>query len=188
MNSSLGVWLATAFLMVICGCVHKSGPPLKEEDEKKPSNQGQPFYLVDLQVDRLAVKEGAKLLFDEAPVGETLGETRRARGYLSLTDNGLCRCEVRAAETVLGLGGSVSEQRYDLMIFFGKVEVGDTRAIAASGDRGGRSYMGPVSELHLKWLSPTEVEVQAHSAGQRQAYLYRFERRALKEHDVRMPY
>ncbi len=171
-----------AGLAVTAGCVNKSGVTPRER-QRRQVGKNPTLHLYRVEIDREAVRKGAQLLFHEPVAGKEYGAYRRTQGIFGVSENGSCRCEVRVAELVFGLGGRRDEQRYTLLDFFGRISADGTRA-TVEGAAVGRGAL----ELRIEKLGKDEIKVQPYLNGRPGAYVYFFRKQGFSNSWVPFPY
>ncbi len=164
------------------GCVNKSGITARER-ERQQVGKNPILHLYRVEIDHEAVRKGAQLLFREPVAGKEFGAYRRTQGIFGVSENGFCRCEVRVAELVNGLGGRREEQRYTLLDFFGRMASDGTRATVD-----GTAAAPGALELRIEKLGKDEVRVQPYLNGRPGAYVYFFQKQGFSNSWVPFPY
>lgn len=172
-------------LLTLTSCVTSHNGVSRNNDPKDVSKT---LNLYRVDIDKAAVKNGARLLFMEPPPRETDGNRRRGQGYFSVSDAGFCRIEVGCAERVVGLDGTNAEQVYQLLRFSGRISDDGTRATTTSGETSNARTTRQADEVRFLARGEDKITIQAVVNGKPQAYLFHFERSTIGSKSVRIPW
>ncbi len=154
----------------------------------EPEYKSKVMFLYRIDVDKAAVKKGARLLFAEPPPNYQYGTKRRAQGFFSVSDAGSCRIEVKCAEPVVGLNGRRDEQIYTLLKFYGHITSDGKRATTTQGETAAVSSGRSFDEVHFIERGDDKITVQAYFDGKPTAYLLHFTHAAIGSKTVPMPW
>ncbi|MEZ6196330.1 MAG: hypothetical protein R3F20_11490 [Planctomycetota bacterium] len=173
-----------AALLLLGGCANSSYRTRTDD-----ARQSRYFALYRIEIDRAAVRSGARLLFTEPPAGVEYGHTRKAGGEFAVSDNGLVACRVRVIETSTGVDGRMNPIAYGILDFRGRTSDDGERATIHDGDVGVRPVNDIVDEIRMDTDGADKLVVQPYVQGRPQAYRFHFTRsRAAITANVEVPW
>ena len=159
-------------------------------DQENPDSGSKQLKLYKVEIDRRAVRGGARLLFSEPPPGDEFGFSRLAGGQFAISDSGQLVCQVAVIEKSVGVGGRPIQQGYSVLDFRGRVADSGDVATIFDGDRVRRTDLsGVVDEVRFQTMGSDRLVVQGFSQGKPQAYRFFFTRKRIGARaDVAFPW
>ena len=178
-------------VLLLCACetrTYSGGVRVPNEAPVRQDRFDKTFHLTRVEIDRDAVRTGARLLFTEPPPNREFGLERRAQGVLSISDRDFMRSSVRVAEPVIAVSGRRTEQTYTLLSFFGKIASDGKSATISDGEPVETSSVYRPDALRILEKTEERLVIQPVHQGRPLAYRYHFYRRGLTNPNVPFPW
>jgi hypothetical protein len=180
--------LLAALAVAFSGCTTKTSGPPQFGREREEAKDPRDLYLYSVEIDPMALAQGARPLFNEPPPGVEFGAQRRVQGYLKFSDQRTCRAEIKVAEPVIGGDGRQTQHLYTLLAFFGSVRADRSGATVLSGGTPTEIDLGQVTDLTFTKLDDEKLVVQAYSGRKPLAYKFFFHTHPIMDRNVPFPH
>lgn len=180
--------LLLSLSLTMTACTGTGAYSSSSQSDRQEREASRVMHLYRIDIDHEAVRNGARLLFEEPPPRREQGYQRRSKGFFSVSDARYCRIEVGCVEPVVGLNGQRTQLGYTMLRFFGRIAEDGNRATTTAGERNTLNSARVIDEVRFIERGEDKITIQAWDNGKPGAYLFHFNRAPIGRSDVMVPW